>query len=297
MASTATEGTIAALWRFPVKSMGGERLESAEITAAGVLGDRAYALVDTQTGKVVSAKSAKLFPGMLACTAAFVEAPASGGPLPPVRITLPGGTTVRSDAGDADAVLSHHFGRAVTLTHVSPAVPTIDQYYADVEGASLDGQRDTVVATKIGAALFDELGLPAPMPPGSFLDAFPLSVLTTSTLAQLDTLRPGTNFDPRRFRMNLIVRSDRPGFVENEWIGRPLGVGDRVQLMVAMADPRCVMTTLPQDGLPNDVEVLRTLVQHNRLQVGELGRLPCAGVYAVVTQAGTVRVGDAVVSA
>jgi uncharacterized protein YcbX len=225
-----------------------------------------------------------------------VDAPALGHPPPPIRIALPDGTTVRSDARDVDDVLSTHFGRGVTLTHVSPAVPTIDQYYADVDGASLDGKRDTVVPSKIGAALFDELGMPSPLPPGSFLDAFPLSVLTTSTLAQLNTLRPETNFDLRRFRMNFIVNSERPGFVENEWIGRQVGVGDRVQLMVAMADPRCVMTTLPQDGLPNDVEVLRTLVKHNRLQVGELGRLPCAGVYAVVAAPGRVRVGDQVVS-
>ena len=55
--------------------------------------------------------------------------------------------------------------------------------------------------------------------------------------------------------MNLIVDSPQSGFVENEWIGCALGVGDDLRLMVAMADPRCVMTMLPQDGLPKDVEV------------------------------------------
>ncbi|HKY92340.1 MAG TPA: MOSC N-terminal beta barrel domain-containing protein [Nevskiaceae bacterium] len=295
MVSSRNEGTIAALWRFPVKSMSGERLEESEVTANGVVGDRAYALIDTETGKVVSAKSVKLFPNVLACKASFVEPPTRSGPLPPIRIALPDGTTVRSDAGDVDTRLSTHFGRSVRLTHVSPAELTIDQYYADVEGASLDGKRDTVVSQKIGSALFAELGMPSPVPPGSFLDAFPLSLLTTSTLAQLNELRPQTAFDERRFRMNLIVSSERPGFVENDWIGRPVGVGERVRLMVAMADPRCVMTTLPQDELPQDVEVLRTLVRHNRLQVGELGKLPCAGVYAVITAPGTVRVGDRVV--
>jgi uncharacterized protein YcbX len=59
-----------------------------------------------------------------------------------------------------------------------------------------------------------------------------------------------------------------------------------------MLDPRCVMTTLPQDDLPEDADILRTLTKHNRHQVADLGRLPCAGVYAVVTEPGLVRVGD-----
>ena len=66
-------GSVAELWRFPVKSMQGERLEQAEFTERGVLGDRAYALIDVDTGKVVSAKSVKLFPGLLDCQATFLE--------------------------------------------------------------------------------------------------------------------------------------------------------------------------------------------------------------------------------
>ena len=95
--------------------------------------------------------------------------------------------------------------------------------------------------------------------------------------------------------MNVIVKTERPGFVENGWIGHQLGLGDGVSLNVALLDPRCVMTTLAQDGLPQDTDVLRTLVHHNRAQVGDLGRFPCAGVYAVVAAPGTVRIGDRVV--
>jgi uncharacterized protein YcbX len=95
--------------------------------------------------------------------------------------------------------------------------------------------------------------------------------------------------------MNVIVKTERPGFVENGWVGHELGFGGGVRLNVALLDPRCVMTTLAQDGLPQDTDVLRTLVGHNRVQVGDLGKFPCAGVYAVVAAAGTVRVGDRVV--
>src|ERR1700730_8640855 len=95
--------------------------------------------------------------------------------------------------------------------------------------------------------------------------------------------------------MNMIVKSERPGFVENGRVGHALGLGDRARLNVALLDPRWVMTTLAQDGLPQDTDVLRTLVRYNRLQVGDLGQYPCAGVYAVVAAPGTVRIGDRVV--
>src|SRR5262245_48414606 len=89
-------GSVAGLWRFPVKSMQGERLEQAELTTQGLVGDRAFALVDLETGKRVSAKKVKLFPDMFCCQAVFVEPPQTGRELPPVRITLPGGATVSS---------------------------------------------------------------------------------------------------------------------------------------------------------------------------------------------------------
>src|SRR5262249_5932174 len=93
-------GSVAELWRFPVKSMQGEQLEDVQITARGLVGDRAYALIEAETGKVVSAKSVKLFPGLLGCRSAFVAPPQLGGELPPVRINLPDGTSVNSDSKD-----------------------------------------------------------------------------------------------------------------------------------------------------------------------------------------------------
>ena len=192
-------------------------------------------------------------------------------------------------------MLSAYFKRKVTLGRVAPDDFTIDQYHPDVVGADPGGNRDTVVAQKLGAALFAELGMESPVPAGSFFDVFPLSVMTTSTLAQLAGVRPQSRFDQGRFRMNVIVETERPGFVENGWVGHELGFGGGARLNVALLDPRCVMTTLAQDGLPQDTDVLRTLVGHNRVQVGDLGQFPCAGVYAVVVAAGTVRIGDRVV--
>ncbi len=294
MATGEVVGSVAELWRFPVKSMRGEQLPEVEVTGRGVLGDRAYALIDTDTGRVVSAKSVKLFPGLLNCKAKFVEPPRKDAEASAVQISLPDGRVVRSDAGDVDLALSTYFRRNVSLRRAAPEDFTIDQYHPDVEGADPGGNRDAVIPQKLGSALFASLGMESPVPVGSFLDVFPMSVLTSSTLARLSELQPTTRFDVRRFRMNVILKTDRPGFVENDWVGHALALGDGAQLSVALLDPRCVMTTLAQDDLPQDTDVLRTLVRHNRVQLGELGQFPCAGVYAVVAAPGTVRTGDRV---
>ena len=288
-----TVGTVTTLSRFPVKSMQGERLSTAELTEHGVVGDRAYALVDTETGKVMSAKNPRLGTQLLSCRAAFVETPGSGDEPPAVRVTLPDGTAVTSDAPDADATLSRFLGCEVTLQSAAPDDFTIDQYHPDVEDLDPEGHRDTVTESKLGASFFAQVGIPSPVPAGSFLDLFPVSLLTTSTLGRLQTLRPESRFDERRFRMNVVVDTPADGFVENEWTGRSLKIGESVRLAVFLPDPRCVMTTLAQGDLPKDTEVLRTLARNNRVEVAG-GLYPCAGVYAVVEAAGDLRAGDQV---
>ncbi len=287
-----TVGTVTALWRFPVKSMLGEQLDSVGMTEGGIAGDRAYALVDKQTGKVVSAKHPKLWPDLLSCRAAFVEPPSPGEEPPPARIDLPDGTSVSSDAADADAVLSRFFGRDVELARSAPEDFTIDQYHPDHEDLDPEGHRDEVAQAKLGAAFYNQRGIPSAVPEGSFFDLFPLSVMTTSTLDQLNELEPGSRFDARRFRMNVIVDTPEPGFVENSWLGRTLTIGGQVQLSIVLPDPRCVMTNLAQEELPRDPQILKTLAQHNRLDVAGGGLYPCAGVYAVVGSSGTLRKHD-----
>ncbi|MEA2398775.1 MAG: hypothetical protein QOK25_2331 [Thermoleophilaceae bacterium] len=286
-------GTVRAVWRFPVKSMLGEELDASDLDEGGIVGDRAYAIRDTETGKVASAKHPKLWPNLLACRAAFVAPPHQGDELPQVRIELGDGSVVLSDAPDVDAVLSRFFGRDVELARAAQNGYTIDQYHPDEEDYDPDGHRDEVVDVQLGAAFFNQRGLPSVVPEGSFFDLFPLSVLTTSSLDQLGQLAPGSRFDARRFRMNVIVDTPAPGFVENDWPGRTVAIGDDVQLGVAIPDPRCVMPSLAQEDLPRDPQILKALARHNRIDVA--GSLyPCAGVYAVAQTGGTIRTGDSV---
>jgi uncharacterized protein YcbX len=293
MNSSEPVGTIRVLWRFPVKSMLGEELDAADLTEGGIVGDRAYAIRDRETGKVASAKHSKRWPNMLECRAAFVEPPGPGDELPPVRIELADGNSVLSDAADVDAVLSRFFGRDVELARAAQNGYTIDQYHPDLENYDPDGHRDEVVEARLGAAFFNERGLPSAVAEDSFFDLYPLSVLTTSTLDQLGHFEPQSRFDVRRFRMNVIVDTPERGFVENGWLGRTLAIGDDVRLGVSLPDPRCCMPGLPQEDLPRDPEVLKALARHNRIDVA--GALyPCAGVYAVAEATGTVRKDDSV---
>src|SRR5881397_3668959 len=99
-------GAVVSLWRYPVKSMMGEELNAAEVTQGGLLGDRAYALVDSSDGKVASAKNPRKWPHLFDFRAALADAPRTGVKAPSVRITLPDGAIVNSDQPDIDLILS-----------------------------------------------------------------------------------------------------------------------------------------------------------------------------------------------
>lgn len=282
---------LSEIWRFPVKSMAGEKLEHADVGQRGILGDRAYALIDVETGRVGSAKDTKKFPGILNCKARFVEEPVAGKPIPAVLITLPGGQSITSDSAQINTVLSEFIGREVTLEQSAPEEFVIDADIVDVEHADPSGDPGTTKEQKLGASLFRELGMDPTAAEGLFFDVFPLTVMTDATMAELERHAPGTKADPRRFRMNLILTTEATGFVENDWVGQALTIGDSMSMAITMPDPRCVVTTLPQNELPQDVEVIRQLVKNNRLDIGG-SKFPCAGVYAMPVSEGKISVGN-----
>src|SRR2546421_6595921 len=108
-------GSVVSLWRYPVKSMMGEELNATAVTERGLLGDRAYALVDSSDGKVATAKNPRKWPRLFDFHATFSEPAHAAAKVPPVRIALPDGTTVTSDQGDVNQILSKALKREVTL--------------------------------------------------------------------------------------------------------------------------------------------------------------------------------------
>jgi uncharacterized protein len=275
-------GTVVSIWRYPVKSMLGEELNSSYVTERGLIGDRTYALIDQETGKVASAKNPRKWGKLFDFRAAFIEdtPPQVAENIPPVRITFPDGTQIfSSDQHDIDHSLSSVFGRGVRLMRASLDKPSYEEYWPDIEGLA---QREKVT---------DEA-----MPSHTFFDIAVIHILTTSTINRLRELYPEGRFEVRRFRPNIVIESasaEEKDFIENSWVGKKLTIGKDIVLKVIGPCTRCVMITLPQGDLPNDLGILRTVAKYNHVT---------AGVYASLLLhsrdggegGGTIRRGDPV---
>jgi uncharacterized protein len=251
--------------------MMGEELNAAEVTGRGLLGDRQFAVVDASTGKVAGAKNPRKWGNFFDFHAAYVEPPETGSTLPAVRLTLPDGSVVTSEQPDLAQILSDALGREVAFAQAQQdEASSAEEYWPDVEGLE---HRDTVTEWEL--------------PEGTFFDLAVVHLLTTATIERLRALYPEGRFEVRRFRPNIVVETgpQEQGFVENDWIGHTVAIGDEVRLQITGPCPRCVMTTLPQGDLPKDVGILRAAAQHNQANVG---------VYADVVAGGTTRRGDPV---
>lgn len=284
---------VSEMWRYPVKSMRGERIDASGVDASGLRGDRAYAVLDVQSGKVGSAKHPRLWADLLRCSARCAREPAGDG-APRVLITLPDGTETGSDDPEVDSRLSTVFDRPVQLVTVAPEGSTYLAVWPDIDGVIPDDfLAQNAVATDEDEGALTDLGL-ALAAPGTFFDVSALHVVTEATLRRLGELAPESEFAVERYRPNLVLDTGDDPFGENEWSGTTLTIGDSTQAMVLLPTMRCIMTTLAQGDLPRDANVLRTVATHNRIELPGLGTWSCVGAYAAVTAPGAVRVGDLV---
>lgn len=272
--------TVATLWRYPVKSMMGEELNGTHITRNGILGDRVYALVDDETGKVVSAKNPKKWPDIFSFRAAFVS-PLKQGSLLPVWISLPDGTVFRSDQGDINNILSQYLGHKVTLQNLSPEDAVLEQYWPEFAGEANEISNETIAGDA---------------PQGTFFDYSPVHLLTTGSIEAMQHYYPEGRLEVRRFRPNIMIdTAGQRGFVENDWVGKIIKLGSNVCLKITDPCPRCVMPTLAQGDLPADSAIFKNAIAKNRPLVPFANKeLPSVGVYARVLKPGWVKRGDIV---
>ena len=266
-------GEVRALWRYPVKSLQGESLPRLEVESRGIWGDRAYALWDHASGRVASAKNPRLWKQLLAYEARYREEPSAAAPLPPVMIRARagnGGAELCSSQADVGAFFSEVFGRRVSLLDTPPDGASLDQYWPPVEGRA-----------------FQNVTSALELPAGTFFDACPIHAITTATLAKLRQLEPRLDFAVARFRPNLLIAAPEgvEGFVEEGWSGSCLQIGEQLVLRVDGGCPRCVVTTLAQGELGEDLEILRATARHNGVM---------AGIRLRVVTPGPVAVGDPV---
>lgn len=300
-------GTVKEIWRYPVKSMAGERLDSCTLGSLGVPADRGWALRDETTKEITNGKR---FPLLMQCAARYRNQPAAES-IPPVDITLPDGSVTASDDADVNDRLSDVLGKPVTLWPRMPA-NNLEHYRRKSKAARVFARFAKIgplrsalpklasfgnANTELRDMFSREPGEPIPdistlppelmeftSPPGTYFDAFPIHLLTTSSLEMMKRLNPDAIWDRRRFRPNFLIESHLTGFIELDWGLQTFRIGStlvRCQIPTA----RCGMTTHAQKDLPKDPSVLRTIVRDADQNLG---------VYASVIKPGEVKVGDSV---
>jgi uncharacterized protein len=249
------EMTVSELWCYPLKSAQGHPVDRAVLTTEGIVGDRRWALIDSATGKLMSAKrwSALL----------MASARASDGQL---SITLPDGQRIDGDDPAASTALSAWLGRPVELREVTPDVLVAYEM-------TFDPPNDD-------AELFD-----IPAPAGSFLDLAAVHLLASATIDHAAKRFPELEWDVRRFRPNVVVDGSVDPFGEDAWSGRKVTMGG-VTLAIRQPTVRCAMPLRAQPGLS------RQRGLYDALEVLHANHL---GVYADVVETGVVQVGDSVV--
>jgi uncharacterized protein len=287
--------TVTQLWRFPVKSMGGQQVDEVRVDRRGVHADRLWAVRDLEND--ITATARKL-PALLSCTARYAEDPgpdAGPGNVPPVIVTFPDGTEVASGDPGIHGRLSELVGRAVRLTSLPPVSDTsqhrltvkqtkatfsADEVRRDFGLDRSETLPDTTVFTTKQVLTLARFSTP----PGTFVDLSAVHLLSTSSLRSLSA--GGEGYDVRRFRPNVLVAVDEPQceFPEAGWVGATVQIGTSA-MRVTVPTIRCVVPTRPQPGLELDRALTRQLAARTDRFLG---------VYADVTTPGLLRVGDEV---
>jgi len=276
-------GKLGGIMRFPIKSLLGETLDECMVSERGLDGDRALALVDIATGKIASAKQPNLWRHMLKLVAR--TDPTSSQP----RIIVSDAEGGQRDhlAIDFDAWVSGVLGRSVKLTETKPIGIELNRARPD---EVLDrGMHEPVTQ--------DVLAIGAAAPGGGFFDFAPVHLVTTASLATLSSAAPDATISVERYRPNLVIETAAStAFVENQWIGRRIRIGQFVELEIIAPTPRCAVPMLSHGDLPASPSAVRTVNELNRVEFPLLGpgRFPCLGVYATVLSSGHLQRGDVI---
>jgi uncharacterized protein YcbX len=233
---------IAGLWRYPVKSMQGETLSSAEIGASGIAGDRRWGVQVADSGHILSAKREGRLLTAQASTAATVV------------ISLPSGECLTGVGPGMDTALTNWLGRTVRLVEAEDhTTPTFDSQADETDDAS---------PTRSWQGR-----------PGAFVDSSAVHLVTTATLRAMERQRPDLDWRVARFRPNLLVDAPGPERIEDSWVGRRCLLGE-VEVEIVKPCKRCVMVTRSQPGgLDRQLGVLSYLTSSSAGTLGVLGRV------------------------
>ena len=281
-------GRVVAIWRYPVKSMAGERVPVADLGPLGLHADRTWAVRDVATGATTNAKR---LAGLMWCTARYAAPPPPGagpGLSPEVIIGIPGAGEISSSDPAVHQALSEYLDHDVELR----ALPPITDKEAYRAPMATQNDLRTIFGIADGEPLPDLSVFPVrklaeitryATPLGSYVDAYPVHLMTEQTLAAMRTLAPDSDFDVRRFRPTVLIDADgEAGQPELSWCGGTLH-GPQADLAPLIPTIRCVMPSHSQPGLPRDTAITRTIAAQSRR---------CLGVYGTVPRPGRLTEGD-----
>ena len=268
------------IFRYPVKSMLWESLTTVTLGEKGIEGYRAWATRDEVRGGI---RGAKKLPQLMSFRATSVSGNTA-------EITAPDGEICRTNTDAINGWLSKKLSHDVTLWPIMPA-DDLDHYRRGAPDSEDFEQELRELFGRLPDEPLPDLSAFAEViefesPPGTYFDAFPIMLMTQQSLDTLNQRAPGSVFDQRRFRANLLleVEGSNEPFPEQAWIGKELHIGD-VVLKIIDTCPRCSMTTHATAELPRDTDVMRHLVAEAE---GNLG------VYAKVVRAGAVAVNQSI---
>lgn len=278
-------GTVKSVWRYPVKGMAGESLPAADVQRIGIRGDRILAVQDVDRQEI---QSCKFRPQLLQCSAQItVPSDINSG----VTIRFPDGECLPSGADGVNERLSELVGHSSCIQSLRPASEkAFYQRFKENDHTWLDELKATFERLP-GEPLPDLDNLPEEMQTyvsvlGTFFLVSPFHIISTASLEYLKTKNPDSDWRIERFRPNLVVETlpEMEGLVEQAWVGCSLKVGE---VIISCSDtaPRCGAVVREQQGIPQDPQVLRTIVREAEQNLG---------VYGDISMEGEVRVGDAV---
>ncbi len=284
-------GKIKEVWRYPVKSLGGNTVARAHVHEFGIGGDRGWALFDDDTGDITSAKK---IPKLLNLTAEYQVDPDDGiaysDRIPPVAVSFPDGRSVTS-AEDLNEAISAYVGRPLSLKALEPP-ENLEHYRMSAPPSEEEFMRAmNVQANEDGPDFSDydastlELLMEYICPPGTYCDVYPLHLLTTAALQHM-TAESGEDFDSRRFRPNVLVETAPgiEGIAEFDWVGKSLRIGE-VLLKVESRTIRCSMPAREQKhyGLEQNPKISKALYNSTNRYLG---------VNLTIAAGGIVNTGD-----
>lgn len=297
--STKSQFRVSKLYRYPVKSLGAEEIQTTEVCPVGFVGDRRYAIQEVSNGIICSAKVPKRFGILLEFTARYLSEPTHDGPLAPIEITFPDGQKRTSLDADINSALSEALGVEVRLISQADQGSEVDMMWRITEGhAATKWTEDRKIGEEDGQ---DKVrfklaeAVPTLEEYDTFFDLSPIHLVTTSTINHFEAREPDVNFDPMRFRPNMVLEGPNIGLAEQEWSGKKVSFG-AVALKMDYPTVRCGMPSLAQKriGLETSRKTIQSIARHNTLQVDALGpgNWACAGAYASVVSLGKVSIGE-----